>query len=76
MPTVYIEKFLNCKIALGICAYHLSMKPLILKTILSVLFTKGNNYLRKRKRLLNGNSDEDKTSECNGCSQTVIYSIP
>lgn len=62
MPTVCIESVLNCKIALGICAYHLS--------------TKGNNYLRKRKRLLDGNSDEDKTSECNRCSHTMIYNIP
>jgi hypothetical protein len=75
MPTIYVESVLNCKVALGICAFHLSMKQLILKTILPVLFTEGNNYLRKRKRLLNGNSDVDKTSECNRCSQTVIYNI-
>jgi len=25
MPTVYIENVLNCKIALGICAYHLCL---------------------------------------------------
>jgi hypothetical protein len=76
VPTVCIENVLYCKIALGICAYHLSMKPLILKTILPVLFTRGNNYLRKRKRLLDSNSDEDKTSECNRCSHTMIYNIP
>jgi hypothetical protein len=76
MTTFYIENVLHCKISLGICAYSLSRKPLILKTILPVLFTKVNNYLRKRKLLLNGNSDEFKTSEYYHRSQTIIYNIP
>jgi hypothetical protein len=38
------------------------MKPLIFKRVFHVLITKENVLLEEKERLLNNNSNEDKTS--------------